>query len=307
MLIEDAAGLSALDLGGLARPAPVRGMLMVDPAHFDVIDVKNPHMEGWLGRVDRARARTEWEGLAAAFEKLHIPVTRLAGREDLVDQVFIANPLLMGARRDGAPFAILSRMRHEGRRAEVGLVEEWVASAGIERVHLPEALPGCFEGGGDALWHPDHYLLWAATGPRSDREPLEWLADHLDLPIALLTLTTEELYHLDTCFQPLDEETVAWVPDALSEQSRAMVERGFPRRITVDAHEAETRLAGNLYCPDRRHVLLPSCSPRTRQRLESHGFVVQEIPTDEYLKSGGSVFCLRQELYGPPGAAERTP
>ena len=45
-------------------------LLMVDPAHYDVRYAINPHMrgaDGSLKKVDRARAREEWEALRRTF------------------------------------------------------------------------------------------------------------------------------------------------------------------------------------------------------------------------------------------------
>ena len=56
------------------------------------------------------------------------------------------------------------------------------------------------------------------------------------------------------------------------------------------------QLAGNLWCPDGQHVLMPSNAPVTRERLIQQHLDVVEIDTGEFLKSGGSVFCMRQEI-----------
>ena len=65
------------------------------------------------------------------------------------------------------------------------------------------------------------------------------------------------------------------------------------RRIEVDAGEARTRLACNACGPDGRHVLLPAGAPITAKRLRAEGFEVIEVDTEEFLKAGGSVFCMK--------------
>ena len=153
-----------------------------------------------------------------------------------------------------------------------------------------------WEGGGDSLWHPGRHFLWAGYGQRSQRAAHQGLSRTLRVPMALLRLVDPVFYHLDTCLALLDRETAVWVPEAFDETARELLRHAFPRLLEVEAAEARGRLAANLYCPDGKAVLLPDAAPRTRRRLEEAGFRVREVPLDEFLKSGGSVFCLKQEL-----------
>jgi N-dimethylarginine dimethylaminohydrolase len=63
--------------------------------------------------------------------------------------------------------------------------------------------------------------------------------------------------------------------------------------IEVDDDEARTKLAANACCPDGRHVLIQSGCTKTNRALESAGYRAVEVETSEFLKSGGSVFCLK--------------
>jgi N-dimethylarginine dimethylaminohydrolase len=115
-------------------------------------------------------------------------------------------------------------------------------------------------------------------------------------------LVDEELYHLDTCLAMIDERTCLWVPAAFSPRSRELVEAAFARRIEADEGEARRRLACNAWSPDGRRVLLPGGCPRTRLGLEVAGLEVREVGTDEFLKAGGSVFCMKLAHWGLAGA-----
>ncbi len=279
------------------QPRRPRGVLACPPIHFDVVDVRNVHMQGKAGTVVREEALREWASLVEELEALGLLVDRLDPQPGLVDMVFTCNPSLSGVDRKGRPFAILSRMRHPGRAGEVERHHQWFQERGIRTVEIPLEVLGCWEGGGDSIWHPGRYFLWGGIGPRSDREPYKAISRMLDLPVALLHLKDPDFYHLDTCLAALDEQTAAWVPAAFDSAGRELLQAGFQRLIEVDEREARERLAGNLYCPDGRRVLLPSGSPKTRERLEVEGFHVREVKTDEFLKAGGSIYCLRQELY----------
>lgn len=279
---------------------------MAPPTFFQVVEEQNQQSAGRRGSVDQARATAEWEALVAAFRDLGLAVHELATDPALPDLCFTANPSLAGLDREGRPFAVLARMRHASRRLETERHAAWYESRGARLIapwDPPYALSAAvWEGGGDCLWHPGRYFLWAGHGQRSEAAGHEQVAAALGCPLALLRLVEATFYHLDTCLQILDAGTAAWVPSAFDTAARELLRAGFPRLLEVDEREARERLAANLYCPDGRRVLLPSGSPRTRERLERAGFEVREVALEEFLKSGGSVYCLRQEL--PRGLGE---
>ncbi|MFQ5654320.1 MAG: dimethylarginine dimethylaminohydrolase family protein [Planctomycetota bacterium] len=297
MLYESAEELRRFDARPCRRRARPRGVLVCPPDHFDVTEVRNVHMEGMLGTVDHDAARAEWEALVRGMEALGLEVARLEPAPDLADMVFTCNPSLGGVDREGRPFAILSRMRHPGRAREVERHRRWLRARGVRIVEIPAEAEGVWEGGGDAIWHPGRYFLWGGHGQRSDRQPYAALSRTLELPVALLRLDDPEFYHLDTCLAMLDERSAAWVPAAFTEEGRGLIAVGFERLIEVDETEARERFAANLYSPDGARVLLPAGAPKTRARLERAGFEVHELATDEYLKSGGSIYCMRQEIF----------
>ena len=57
--------------------------------------------------------------------------------------------------------------------------------------------------------------------------------------------------------------------------------------------EAHALLACNACCPDGRNVLMQRGCERTGAALRAAGFTVRELETGEFLKSGGSVFCMK--------------
>src|SRR4029079_14916981 len=124
-VVRTLAELEALDLGSVPdRPEP-RRVLMCTPPHFDVVDVKNAFMEGNVGAVDREEARREWSELRAAFERAGHEVVTIEGEPGLEDMVCSANQVLPAMGTDGAPYVLLSKMRHESRRREVPYYRTW--------------------------------------------------------------------------------------------------------------------------------------------------------------------------------------
>ncbi len=112
----------------------------------------------------------------------------------------------------------------------------------------------------------------------------------------LYRLADPRFYHLDTALAALDERTALFVAGAFLPEGLALLEAAFADLIEVPPEEA-LRLAANAWCPDSRNVLLPAGCPRTEAALRVRGFRPLPLETGEFLKSGGSVYCLKQPLY----------
>lgn len=283
------------DLPSLPRPGRV---LMTTPSYFDVQYVINPHMAGHVGEVDGQEAGRQWRDLHDAYESLGFTVNVVEGQEGLPDMVFCANQTLPFYRPDdGRHGVVMSRMHAPERRDEVVYFEPFFRQIGYEIIHLIEENDAEFEGMGDAIWHPRTHLLWAGYGIRSSREAHDEISTALDVRIVTLALTDEAFYHLDTCFSVLDRETVLIYPGAFDEHGLALIRRLFERVIEAPEHEARTLLACNAHCPDDQHVLIQKGCEETNRLLTKAGFAPVEIDTSEFLKAGGSVFCMKQMFW----------
>lgn len=280
-----------------AIPAP-KQVLLTTPEYFDVQYVINPHMEGHVGSVDPKRATGQWERLKQAYARIGITPTDLAGAADLPDMVFCANQTLPYYNPYTERYGVvLSRMHAEERRAEVEHYEAFFRENGYEVVTLPAESELHFEGMGDAIWHPGRYLLWGGYGFRTGLQAYRYIADALNVRILALLLEDPDFYHLDTCFSVLDEECVLLFPGAFQPEGLALIERFFPTRIEADETEARELFACNAHCPDGRHVLIQEGCEATMKRLAEAGFEPIPLQTDEFLKSGGSVFCMKQMFW----------
>ena len=276
------------------RPAE-RRVLMADPAHFAVEYVINPHMAAHVGGVDQPLARRQWSALRDAYVALGFTVDVLPAAPGLPDLVFIANQSFPVLWPDGRWGAVLSRMHHAQRQPEVALVAAWYAAAGGACVPL-DVDGSSFEGTGDALWWPGRRLVVGGHGFRTDAAVYARLAELVAAPVVALRLVDERFYHLDTCLSLLDERTALYVPEAFDAEGLALLEALVPRLVPVPIDDAAERLACNGHCPDGRHVLLQSGCPQTVASLRELGFTPIELDTSEYLKSGGSVFCMKLML-----------
>lgn len=268
------------------------GVLLCPPDHFDIVDVKNPFMKGQAGQVDHARARAQWDALAAAFRATGLAVETLPPVPGCEDMVFTANPSFAGLDAQGGKTCVLSRMRFPSRQPEVDAHEAWFRARGYRTVRC--AAP--FEGGGDAVWHPGERVIWGGCGPRSVSEAYPFLADVFGVEVVTLELATADFYHLDTCFCPLDRETVLIFPGAFTATGLARIRERFPVVLEADAADARDRFACNAAAHDGHVVIQRGCG-KLEERLLGRGLEVHAVETGEFMKSGGSVYCMKQWLF----------
>lgn len=292
-LVESIEQLS--DPRSLARRPPAVGVLMARPDHFAVEYVINPYMEGNVGTVDHPLAMAQWHELRSVYERIGYEVHVIDGVEGLPDLVFIANQSFPAQMPDGSWAVVMSRMRSVHRRDEVEVVEAFYRGRDARTFRLtdPEAE---FEGCGDCRWHPDRRLIYGGYGFRTQRNSLAELAERLETPVVPLELVDPAFYHLDTCLSPLTETAALVVEEAFRPEGLAMLREAFPQLIRVPLHEARDGFAANGNCPDGKHFVVHPGNTETRAAVQALGIEVIEVDTSEFMKSGGSVFCMTMML-----------
>jgi N-dimethylarginine dimethylaminohydrolase len=300
-VVETLAELRFL-LGRLSptqRP-PMRRVLMVSPDHFRIAYAINPYMKtaaGELQQIDPIAAKAQWDALRGAYRQLGFTVEMLPGHPELPDMVFAANQSFVGWNPETKrPLAVMGRLQSEYRRPEVPLFQQWFESKGYE-IHTVGKETSTFEGNGDALLDPSRDFVWGASGPRTTPDVYEDLSRRTGLPVARLTLRAPEFYHLDTCFSILSADTVAIQPMAFDQQNLRMIHEAFDNVIEIDFDENVRYFAANCHSPDGKHVLLNKGPKRFTREIERKGFTPVELDTTEFIKSGGSVFCLKMMVY----------
>ncbi len=286
---------SHLSVDAIPVMAPASGAVLCPPDFFDVIDVKNPFMAGNAGAVDRALAREQWDALTQAFASAGVTVERLQPSPGCEDMVFCANTALLGLDPDGTRACVPGRMRFESRQPEVAAMTAWCAQHGFRVIDIEDPAQ-CFEGSGDAIWHPGRRLLWGGYGWRTDPQVYPWLAQALSTPVIALPLTDSTFYHLDTCFLPIDERTALVHPPAIAEEGMALIRRLFERVIDVDVTDA-MRFACNGAAFFGRLVVMDVRAAHTAAVLEQLGYRAILVDTGEFIKSGGSVYCMKNAFF----------
>lgn len=273
-------------------PVPSK-VLMVKPTYFDVEYVINPHMKGQIGDVDKMQAQNEWNHLVEGFKELGLYVEILEGKEGLPDMVFCANQSLPFIDQEGSKKAVMGIMKTDQRKPEVEAIENWFRTQDYKTLYLDENKIQTFEGMGDAIWHFKRQLIWGGYGFRSSINAFEQISDNLEVPVIALPLTDETFYHLDTCMCILNESSALIYPSAFSDEGLEMIRAMFENVITASKYEAEKLLAVNAVCPDGKNVFIQQGCTDVNKKLRDAGFSVHEFSTYEFLKSGGSVFCMK--------------
>lgn len=273
---------------------------MVEPDGFDIVAAINPHMrtaDGRLREIDKQRARAQWEALRQAYGDIGLEVSVLRSHPDCPDMVFCANQTLPFIDREGCAAVLLSNMADPQRHREVASLQLQLEEKGVRTYSLPErSASTLFEGMGDALWVPERRLICGGYGFRTDARVYEAIQALTGAPVVLFALNHPRFYHLDTCLSLLDPQTVLACRTGFTAEGWADLHRLFKRVIEVPLEEADAPgFACNAHCPDQKHVLLQEGNPVTTAALRAHGFKPIELDTSEFIKSGGSVFCMKMQ------------
>lgn len=274
-----------------------QNLLMVRPIGFRVEYAINPYMKDTAGRLQQVNydlALQEWEALRGKFTELGCKVEVIEGDPAFPDMVFCANQTFPFLSKKGKPSILLSRMRSEHRRGEVKHFRAWAEEKNFE---LFEMTDFDFEGCGDAIWNYETGELFGGYGFRTQPKAYDLLEKSIDGPLIRLELTDPCFYHMDTCFSILNGDTVAIVKEAFTENSLALIDSRFKNVIEVDREEAVNNFAANCLSLNGRDIVVPEGAKKFVSDLETQGFNVHEVKTTEFIKSGGSVFCMKQILF----------
>lgn len=273
-----------------------QSMLMVTPDFFNIEYSINPHMldeSGNLNTVDTEKAQRQWQQLKDIFANTGMKVETLSGVQGLPDMVFCANQTFPFIKDDKKSF-ILSRMGSEQRQPEVQYFKAWAQKKGIEIFEI-ENSP--FEGMGDALWNYETGEVFAGYGFRTSPAAYSEIEKIVGKKFITLELINENFYHLDTCLAILNKDTAAYVPEAFTTEGLHTLKKYIANLIEVPLTEATKNLACNMCCVNGKDIVIQTGAMETIGKLRFSGFTVHETETSEFIKSGGSVFCMKQLLF----------
>lgn len=262
-----------------------RHFFLIPPTYFSIeysindwMDPKNP--------ADRDLAQEQWDSLRMAYEDLGVEVESFDAVPGLPDQVFPGDAVFLYGNH-----AVASRFRVPERAAEVEPMLARFVEKGYETHRMPEGAH--FEGNAEAIFWNGRIL--GGFGVRSDLSAIDHLGQILNLNIVPLEIKSP-YFHLDMCVCPLDENTLAYVPDAFTDDSRAQIEALGAELIPIDQDEG-LKLACNSMSINKTVILSTPDVSKFPMALERAGFEVLALDLSEFAKSGGGAKCLTLEAY----------
>lgn len=271
-------------------------VLMSGADYFDDGFAINAYMNDQIP-VDIERAKKDHANIAKALKSSGIEVIKVDPPQGCQDGVYTAN---WGLCVDDK--VVLSRLPNK-RQAEEKYARETLAKLGKELVEVPGKLR--FSGQGDALPCGDYIL--AGSHYRTDKEVHKFLADTFKKNvIGLQTVPLHDgkkevtnkvtgwpdsfFYDIDLAIAVLDDETIAWCPEAFLPASQDKIVKLKLNKIEVSIGEAMQGLACNLVSTGK-HVIMSSLAPLLESQLELHGYKVLKPQVQELQKGGGFIRC----------------
>lgn len=272
--------------------------LLVSGAEFFADDFKiNPYYSN--SQINREKAILEHQEIINCFKKAGIEVIQVEAPANCQDGVYTANWAIT---KDNN--AVMSRLP-QARKAEEPYAEQKLHELGYEIYHAPDNL--LFSGQGDSLRCGDY--LFAGSGYRSEPESQQFVADTLGLKLVQLH-TKPQLnadgsihinpetnhadsffYDLDLALSVIDENTIAYCPDAFDEASKQKIEMTPVNKIKVSLEEAQEGFACNLVSTGK-YVIMSNHAPNFQKELESRGLICLTPDVTELKKGGGYIRCI---------------
>ena len=265
------------------RTPSTRHYAMTPPTFFAVEYAINPWMDTST-TVDTHVAMNQWESLRQIYKELGHTVELVEPVAGLPDMVYAANGGLVV---DGK--AVVARFAYPQRAGESKAYAEWMSRHGFRPVETRYVN----EGQGDLLVVGS--IMLAGYGFRTDRRAHDEIAAAVEMPLVSLELIDPRFYHLDTALAVLDDTTIAYFPQAFSDESRARLLELFPDAIEVAALDAE--VLGLNAVSDGLHVVHPAAATGFAGQLADTGFIPIGVGLSELLKGGGSIKCCTLEVY----------
>ena len=290
MTIADALGLpaptpdiAAAALTPIERRSSFRRYAMTPPTHFAVEYAINPWMDVSTP-VDADRALAQWGDLVGTYRRLGHTVDLVEPEPGLPDMVYAANGgLIIGGH------AIVARFKYPQRDGESAAYAAWMTDMGHTPVHTRHVN----EGQGDLLVVGS--IVLAGYGFRTERQAHAEIAAHVQMPVVSLELVDPRFYHLDPALAVLDDTTIAYHPQAFSDEARTKLLELFPDAIEVA--DADANVLGLNVVSDGLNVVMPAAATRFAEQLRAAGFRPIGVDMSELLKGGGSVKCCTLEVH----------
>jgi len=262
-----------------------KNILMCAPTYFGI----EYEINSWMhteNDVNHAIAQKQWEDLYDIYSnKLGWNVNLVEPIKGLPDMVFATDCCLI---KDGK--ILLSNFRYPERQPETQHFEKWLHENGYTNTKHAEHI---FEGGGDNMVCGE--IILAGHGFRSDARAANEMAKYFNCKVVSLKIIDPDFYHLDTSLAVLSDDTVAYYPGAIDEESREKLKEAIPNLI--EATHEEAKGFGLNAVSDGKTIITSNESESLMQKYRDAGFDVIGTSILEFRKSGGGIKCLTLDLH----------
>ena len=262
-----------------------RKFFLIPPTYFSIDYSINQWMDP-KNQADKELAQKQWESLRDTYEELGVDVESFEAVPGLPDQVFPGDSIFVYGKH-----AVAGNFSVPERAAEVEPMVERFAKKGFEIHRMPAGVN--FEGNAEAIFWNGRIL--GGFGVRSDLSAMEHLGKMLNVEILPLEIKAP-YFHLDMCVCPLNNETLAYVPDAFTDESRTKIESLGANLVSIDQDEGLKLACNSMAVGDTVILSTPNVN-KFPKALEEVGFRVIALDLSEFAKSGGGAKCLTLEAY----------
>lgn len=285
-----------------------RRVLMTDANNFSVKELNLYSHEEIQPNPELARA--EHEMVKRALQNAGIEVVQVPSPEGCQDGIYTANWAYCGPNN----IAVMSRLPNV-RQGEQNYAREKLRQLG-KTILVPKWQR--YSGQGDTLVCGDRLFL--GSGYRSDKEMQKFMADTFKfnreskydiVPIQTIPAVDEDglpirnkvsnwpdskFYDIDLAMGIVDQDTIAWCPEAFMPESQDRIAALDVKQIIVDKQEAEEAFACNFVSTGRR-VVMGTGAPKLQAAIEEHGLKTDTLEIHELIKGGGFIRCIALTLY----------
>jgi dimethylargininase len=228
------------------------------------------HIDRFPISIDVARA--QHEGYTRALKDLGCELIELPAEKDLPDSVFVEDTALILPE-----VAVITRPGADSRRPETESISR--ALQPFRELLFIQA-PGTVDGGDILVLGKDIFVGMSTRSNHNALDQLNALLGKFEYHARGVGL--HDCLHLKSAVTQVDAETLLinrnWVNA-----------HHFAKFDLIDVDPSEPFAANCL--PVNGEVIFPAAFPKTRTRLEAHGYKVRAVQVDELAKAEGAVTC----------------
>ncbi|OGH12994.1 MAG: hypothetical protein A2687_01085 [Candidatus Levybacteria bacterium RIFCSPHIGHO2_01_FULL_38_26] len=262
-----------------------RSLLLCPPAYFSVKYKINPWMNPAVP-VKSSLAQKQWQSLVDACNNLSSSVNFINPAPNQPDMVFAANGFFSIGKK-----AVLARFRYKERQGETKFYKKWLDYHGYEVI---DPNPIKYEGEGDTLLTGD--MILQGYGFRSDKESAKIIAAAFpDKKVIPLRLVDERFYHLDICCLPINKNLIYFYEKTFDKESADAIKSHFKKAVAISDEEALSFALNSLIF--EQTVITNKNANQFTERVSKDGLKTITLDMSEFIKAGGSVKCLANEIW----------